>query len=81
MIGVAVTRDGIPVHVCPWLGNACDQTLIRQAQDDMRDWTLSKILWVADRGFPSGLKRRYCAAAPILRRRPRSGPTPAPGAR
>jgi transposase len=42
-----------------WPGNASDQTLIRQVKDDMRDWTLSKIVWVADRGFSSRRSRRY----------------------
>ncbi|WP_240123762.1 transposase [Streptomyces sp. MUM 136J] len=59
VIGMAVTRDGIPVRVWSWPGNASDQTLIRQVKDDMRDWTLSKIVWVADRGFSSDRNRRY----------------------
>jgi transposase len=42
-----------------WPGNASDQTLIRQVKDDMRDWTLSKIVWVTDRGFSSAENRRY----------------------
>jgi hypothetical protein len=59
VIGMAVTRDGIPVRVWCWPGNASDQTLIRQVKDDMRDWTLSKIVWVTDRGFSSDRNRRY----------------------
>jgi transposase len=59
VIGMAGTRDGIPVRVWSWPGNASDQTLIRQVKDDMRDWTLSKIVWVADRGFSSETNRRY----------------------
>ena len=59
VIGMAVTRDGIPVRVWSWPGNASDQRLIRQVKDDMRDWTLSKIVWVADRGFSSDRNRRY----------------------
>ncbi|GAA2334497.1 hypothetical protein GCM10010376_63790 [Streptomyces violaceusniger] len=39
--------------------NASDQTVIRQVEDDMRDWTLSKIVWVTDRGFSSEEDRRY----------------------
>jgi hypothetical protein len=31
-------------------------------QDDMRDWTLSRIVWVADRGFTSAENRRYLRA-------------------
>ncbi len=59
VIGMAVTRDGIPVRCWCWPGNASDQKLIRQVKDDMRDWTLSKIVWVTDRGFSSAENRRY----------------------
>lgn len=59
VIGMAVTRDGIPVRVWCWPGNTADSKLIRQVKDDMRDWTLSKIVWVADRGFSSEANRRY----------------------
>lgn len=59
VIGMAVTRDGIPVRCWCWPGNASDQALIRQVKDEMRDWTLSKIVWVADRGFSSAENRRY----------------------
>jgi hypothetical protein len=59
VIGMAVTRDGIPVRVWCWPGNTADSKLIRQVKHDMRDWTLSKIVWVADRGFSSQRNRRY----------------------
>jgi hypothetical protein len=59
VIGMAVTRDGIPVRVWCWPGNTGDSALIRQVKDEMRDWTLSKIVWVADRGFASTANRRY----------------------
>src|SRR6516162_9655023 len=59
VIGLAVTRGGIPVRVWCWPGNTADSALIRQVKDDMRDWTLSRIVWVADRGFASAANRRY----------------------
>ena len=59
VIGMAVTRDGIPVRVWCWPGNTADSALIRQVKDDMRDWSLSKVIWVADRGFTSAENRRY----------------------
>ena len=59
VIGMAVTRDGIPVRVWCWPGNTADSALIRQVKDDMRDWSLSRIIWVADRGFTSAENRRY----------------------
>ena len=59
VIGMAVTRDGIPVRVWCWPGNTAGSALIRQVKDDMRDWSLSRIVWVADRGFTSAENRRY----------------------
>jgi hypothetical protein len=58
VIGMAVTRSGIPVRVWSWPGNTADSKLIRQVKDDMRHWTLAKIVWVADRGFTSKANRR-----------------------
>src|SRR5207244_1754725 len=49
VIGMAVTRGGIPVRVWCWPGNTADSALIRQVKGDMREWTLSRIVWVADR--------------------------------
>jgi hypothetical protein len=59
VIGMAVTRDGIPVRVWCWPGDTAGSKLIRQVKDDMRDWSLSKVIWVADRGFTSAENRRY----------------------
>ncbi|HEV2256360.1 MAG TPA: IS1634 family transposase [Streptosporangiaceae bacterium] len=59
VIGMAVTRTGIPVRIWCWPGNTADSALIRQVKHDMRDWTLAKIVWVADRGFTSQANRRY----------------------
>jgi hypothetical protein len=50
VIGLAVTRDGIPVRVWCWPGNTADSALIRQVKQDMRDWSLGQIIRVADRG-------------------------------
>jgi transposase len=58
VIGMAVTRAGIPVRVWCWPGNTTDSALIRQAREDMRDWTLARVMWVADRGFSSAANRR-----------------------
>ena len=59
VIGMAVTRDGIPLRVWCWPGNTADSALIRQVKDDMRHWSLSRVVWVADRGFTSAENRRY----------------------
>jgi len=62
VVGLAVTRDGIPVRVWCWPGNTGDSKLIRQVKTDMRDWTLSRIVWVGDRGFTSADNRRALRA-------------------
>ncbi len=59
IVGMAVTRDGIPVRVWSWPGNAADSGLIRQVRSDLRQWVLSKVIWVADRGFTSQENRRF----------------------
>jgi hypothetical protein len=59
VVGMAVTRTGIPVRVWCWPGGTSDQVLIRQVKQDLRDWTLARVIWVADRGFASAENRRY----------------------
>lgn len=63
MIGLAVTRSGIPIRVWCWPGNSSDQALIRQVKDDLRAWKLTRVVWVADRGFCSQENRRYLQRA------------------
>ena len=58
IVGMAVTRDGIPVRVWSWPGNTAGSGLIRQVKQDLRQWVLSKVIWVADRGFTSEKNRR-----------------------
>ena len=59
VVGLAVTREGIPVRVWSWPGNTADSVLIRQVKADLREWTLSRVVWVADRGFASEENRRF----------------------
>jgi hypothetical protein len=59
VVGLAVTREGIPVRVWSFPGNTADSALIRQVKADLREWTLSRVVWVADRGFTSAENRRY----------------------
>jgi len=63
VVGMAVTRTGIPVRVWCWPGNTADSALIRQVKADMGDWNLSRVVWVADRGFTSAANRRYLQRA------------------
>ncbi|MDA8068154.1 MAG: transposase [Actinomycetota bacterium] len=59
VVGMAVTRTGIPVRVWTFAGNASDQQVIRKVKDDLRGWNLSRVIWVLDRGFTSERNRRY----------------------
>ncbi|MGH2744040.1 MAG: IS1634 family transposase, partial [Thermoleophilaceae bacterium] len=63
VVGMAVTRTGIPIRAWCWPGNTGDQPLIRQVKDELRDWKLSRVVWVADRGFQSAENRRYLQRA------------------
>ncbi|MEA2587430.1 MAG: hypothetical protein QOH66_357 [Actinomycetota bacterium] len=63
VIGMAVTRTGIPIRVWCWPGNTNDSALIRQVKDDLRAWKLTRVVWVADRGFSSAENRRYLQRA------------------
>jgi hypothetical protein len=63
VIAMALTRTGIPIRAWCWPGNASDQPLIRQVKDDLREWKLSRVVWVADRGFQSAENRRYLQRA------------------
>jgi hypothetical protein len=76
VIGLAVTRDGIPVRVWCWPGSTADSALIRQVKKDMRDWSLGRVIWVADRGFTSKANRRFLqqgGGASIIGEKLRSG--------
>jgi hypothetical protein len=63
VIGLAVTKQGIPVRCWCWPGNASDQVVIRQVHDELRDWRLHRVLWVADSGFASAENRSYLQRA------------------
>ena len=58
VVGMAVTREGIPVRVWSWPGNTADTSLIGQVKEELREWTLGRVVWVADRGFASAANRR-----------------------
>ena len=51
VIGLAVTREGIPVRVWVWPGNANDQTLVEQVKADLAGWRLGRAIYVVDSGF------------------------------
>ena len=58
VIGMAVTRGGIPIRTWCWPGNTADVTMLAQVRADLIDWQLSRVVWVTDRGFASAANRR-----------------------
>ena len=63
VIGLAVTRDGIPVRVWVWPGNTSDQTVIESATGDLGGWRLGRCVWVVDSGFSATENLRYLQRA------------------
>jgi len=59
VIAMAVTRDGVPVRCWTFPGNTADTSIIRTVKDDLAGWNLSRMVWVADRGFASAANRAY----------------------
>lgn len=59
VIGLAVTKEGIPVRVWSFPGNASDTMVIRKVHDELGDWRLHRVVWVGDRGFSSEENRHY----------------------
>jgi transposase len=53
VIGLAVTKEGIPVRCWCWPGNTADQAILPEVKDGMRDWRLGRVVTVIDRGFSS----------------------------
>src|SRR4051795_7433568 len=63
VIGLAVTREGIPVRVWVWPGNTNDMSVIEQVKDDLRGWRLGRVITVVDRGFSSDENLRHLTRA------------------
>src|SRR5512144_1262392 len=53
VIGLAVTRDGIPVRCWCWRGYTSDGAVLGGVMGGMRDWRLGRVVNVVDRGCSS----------------------------
>ena len=51
VIGLAVTRDGIPVKHWVFPGNTMDMSTIEQVKNDLVAWHLSRVILVHDEGI------------------------------
>jgi hypothetical protein len=63
VIGLAVTKEGIPVRCWCWPGNTNDQAVLAEVRDDLRDWKLGRVITVVDRGFTSADNLAYLRRA------------------
>ena len=62
-IGLAVTREGIPVRCWVWPGNQHDSQCVDQVQKDLNSWNLGRVVWVMDRGMTSKSNRQILQRA------------------
>ena len=59
IIGLAVTRDGIPVKHWVFPGNTMDMSTIEQVKNDLVAWHLSRVVFVHDAGMTSASNLQY----------------------
>lgn len=59
IIGLAVTKEGIPVRVWCWPGSTSDQAILPEVKDGIRGWRLGRVITVVDRGFSSADNLAY----------------------
>jgi transposase len=73
VVGLALTRDGLPVRSWVLPGNTAEVTTIHHLQDDVRGWRLNRCVFVGDSGMFSEATRqrlsralgRYILAVPL----------------
>ena len=53
VIGLAVTREGIPIRSWVWPGRTADVSVVEQVKRDLVGWKLGRVISVVDRGFIS----------------------------
>jgi transposase len=53
VIGLAVTKEGIPVKCWTLPGNTSDMATVETVQNDLLGWKLGRCVWVMDRGMNS----------------------------
>jgi Transposase DDE domain len=61
VVGLAVTRDGLPVRSWVFTGNTGDVTTVEQVKNDLRGWKLGRCIFVGDAGMTSEDNRRMLA--------------------
>jgi hypothetical protein len=61
VVGLAVSRDGLPVRHWVFPGNTVDVTTVETVKDDLRGWKLGRCLFVGDAGMVSAENLRTLA--------------------
>src|SRR5262249_48843891 len=73
VVGLALTREGLPVRSWGFPGNTADVTTLTHLKDDLRGWRFNRCVFVGDRGRLSEANRqrlrralgRYILAVPM----------------
>ena len=76
VVGLAVTREGIPVKAWVFPGDTPDVKAVFQVQEDLKSFLVGRIIWVCDRGMVSEETRvvfQRAGGGYILGERLRSG--------
>jgi transposase len=58
VVGLAVTRDGLPVRSWVFPGQTTDVTTVEKVKEDLRGWRLGRCVFVGDAGMNSEENRR-----------------------
>ena len=61
VVGLAVTRDGLPVRSWVFPGNTMDLTTVARVKQDLQGWRLGRCVFVGDAGMNSDENRRQLA--------------------
>lgn len=61
VVGLAVTRDGLPVRSWVFPGDTPDVTTVEKVKADLRGWRLGRCVFVGDAGMSSEENRRKLA--------------------
>ena len=61
VVGLALTRDGLPVRSWVFPGNTVDATTVAQVKESLRGWRLGQAIFVGDAGMDSEANRHELA--------------------
>lgn len=61
VVGLALTRDGLPVRTWVFPGNTVDATTVARVKEDLRGWKLGRAIFVGDAGMDSDANRHELA--------------------